>query len=632
MLILRQLVKQWVENAILELQNTGDLPPELNIKRDLPNIVIENTKSESHGDFATNFALASCKLAKTNPRDLAQKLKNALLKQDENNKLIDKIEIAGPGFINFFLAHKAFYQLILDIDSIRENYGRNCYLEQFDAEHTENKNNKINNKIHIEFLSANPTGPLHVGHGRHAAYGMVASNLLEFVGFDVHREYYINDAGRQMQILAVSLWLRYLELCKQKHDLDINFSFPKKAYQGKYVKDIAVDLYTQEQNKLADSKILFLFKDSLDKFLAENNNLKDDDSNSDNGDKFVDLNIAAAKIALGELNFKICLDKATNSVLTDIKEDLAEFGVHYDNWFSEDQMIAEGAIPKTISYLESKNLLYKKDGAIWFKTSEFGDEKDRVLIRSNGQHTYFAPDISYHLNKLERGYDIIFDILGSDHHGYVPRLRACLRAFEKPDEKFITKLVQFVHLYRGDEKVQMSTRSGEFITLRELRDEVGNDAVRFYYVMRKLDQVVDFDIELAKSKSSENPVYYVQYAHARICSVMRQLAEKGFKYSELDIADINKLEVLTESLELDILRHLSKYIDILQSSALSYEPHRLAQYVRDLSAMFHKYYNSHMILVDDKNIRDARLSLILAVKQIITNILSLLGVSSPEEM
>jgi len=440
------------------------------------------------------------------------------------------------------------------------------------------------------------------------------ANLLEHVGYEVHREYYVNDAGRQMQILAVSLWLRYLE----QHNVEI--AFPSKAYQGDYVKDIAKNLQTQEADRLCTAEI-------IDKLNTEIKNISVADKD-DTADKFVDGYVETAKKVLGDLDFKICLDTAISNVLTDIKEDLAEFGVHYDNWFSEEQMIAEGAIGTTINHLEARNYLYKKDGAVWFKTSEFGDEKDRVLIRANGQNTYFAPDIAYHLNKLERGYDIISDILGSDHHGYVPRLRACLRAFDKSDEKFITKLVQFVHLYRGTEKAQMSTRSGEFVTLRELRDEVGDDAARFFYVMRKVDQLVDFDIELAKSKSSENPVYYIQYAHARICSVIRQLAEKGYTYNE----KTNSLDALTEPMEHAILKHLSKYTEFVQAAALAYEPHRIVQYLRDLANLFHKYYNAHVILVEDENLRNARICLSLAVKQVLHNALALLGVSSPEQM
>lgn len=601
MLVIKQKLGEIVKQAITDLQANSVLPSADEVN--LPEVLIEPTKDESHGDYATNFALMASKLAKSNPRALAEKLVASINSLGHVDFIAD-IQIAGPGFINFCLSHKAYYQIICDIAKHKENYGKS--------------NVGDNKKIHIEYVSANPTSPLHVGHGRHAAFGDCVANLLEHVGFNVHREYYVNDAGRQMQILAFSLWLRYLELN------NIAISLPKKAYQGEYIKDIADTLITQEGQRLCTPEITNTFKQKLAAV-----DISDDE---EHGDQYVDANVQALKEVIGERGFKTCLDLVLTEILRDIKEDLGEFGVHYDDWFSENQMIEEGAIAKTIEELKAKNCLYQKDGAIWFKTSEFGDEKDRVLIRSNGQNTYFAPDIAYHLNKLERGSDYIIDILGSDHHGYIPRIRACLRAFGKSDDKFVTKLVQFVNLYRGDEKVQMSSRSGSFITLRELREEVGNDAVRFFYIERKVDQLVDFDIELAKSKSQENPVYYVQYAHARICSVMRQLAEKSYIWDEKNANNIEHLVSLTEDLELALLKHMSKYIDFITATALSYEPHRVVQYLKDLAHLFHRYYNTHSILVDEDKIRNARVALVLAVKQILANALNLLGVSSPEKM
>ncbi len=601
MLVMKQKIGEIVQHAIRELQADSVLPSDETTN--LPEIFIEPTKDESHGDYATNYALIASKLAKSNPRVLAEKLV-ASINSKNYTDFISHIEIAGPGFINFFLSHKAYYQIICDIAKYRDQYGKS----QIGG----------NKKIHIEYVSANPTSPLHVGHGRHAAFGDCVANLLEHVGFNVHREYYINDAGRQMQILAFSLWVRYLELN------NIDLALPKKAYQGEYVRDIAEKLISQEGQRLCSATIVNNFKQKITEIA-----FIDDE---EHGDQYVDAHVEALKEVLGERDFKTCLDLVLTEILRDIKEDLAEFGVHYDNWFSENQMISEGAIAKTIKELEAKNYLYRKDEAIWFKTSEFGDEKDRVLIRSNGQNTYFTPDIAYHLNKLERGSDCIIDILGSDHHGYIPRIRACLRAFGKTDDQFVTKLVQFVHLYRGDKKVQMSSRSGSFVTLRELREEVGNDAVRFFYLERKVDQLVDFDIELATSKSQDNPVYYVQYAHARICSVMRQLAEKGYKWDDKYSNTVDNLTSLTEELELALLKHMSKYIDFITATALSYEPHRVVQYLKDMAHLFHRYYNTHAILVDDDKIRNARLALILAVKQILVNAMSLLGVSSPEKM
>lgn len=604
MLVIKQMLKDLVAESIDKLCADGVLSQVGDTR--LPDISIEPTKDERHGDYATNFAMISAKLAKTNPRLIAEKL-IANLPQSE---LIESVEIAGPGFINFFVSSKAYYQIAYDIHKHTTQYGKSDIGK--------------GTRVHIEYVSANPTGPLHVGHGRHAAYGSCVANLLEHIGYDVHREYYVNDAGRQMQILALSLWLRYLEL----NNVQVNLKnpVPSKAYQGDYVKDIAQELITQENDKLCQQEIVDIFNTKL-----VNLDIKDDE---EHGDQFVDACIQFSKEALGDLYFKTCLDFATTSVLSDIKEDLGEFGVHYDNWFSEGQMITEGAIEKTVSALKQKDYLYEQDKAIWFKTSLFGDEKDRVLIRANGQNTYFTPDIAYHLNKLERS-DIIIDILGADHHGYVPRLRACLRAFDRNDEQFSTKLVQFVNLFRGSQKVQMSTRSGSFITLRELRDEVGNDATRFFYIERKVDQVVDFDIDLAKSQSQENPVYYIQYAYARICSVMRQKSEKGFACNKNYLSnqdDIIKLEKLVEPEELALLKHMSKYSELLAQAALAYEPHRVVQYLKDLAHLFHKYYNAHAILVDEDSLRNARISLILAVKQILFNALSVLGISSPEQM
>lgn len=599
MLVIKHELRQVVENAVKNLQKSGVIPS--SNETEYPEVLIEPTKDDSHGDYATNFALVSAKIVKQNPRVLAEKLKEQLL-VDANNDLISQIDIAGPGFINFHLSPKVFHNILSDIHNNHEGYGKS--------------NLGNSQKIHIEYVSANPTGPLHVGHGRHAAFGACVANLLDHVGFDVHREYYVNDAGRQMQILALSLWIRYLEV----NEIAINL--PKKAYQGDYICEIAEAFKKQESLRLCDEKYVSLYNQKSSEL-----NFADDD---EHGDSYVDAHINILKEVLGDLDFKVCLDFVLTEILRDIREDLGEFGVHYDDWFSEEQMIAAGAVPKTIKELEKKDYLYNKDGAIWFRTSDLGDEKDRVLIRSNGQNTYFAPDIAYHLNKLDRGSDYIIDILGSDHHGYVPRLRACLRAFDRPDDKFVTKLVQFVHLYRGKDKVQMSTRSGSFITLRELRNEVGNDAARFFYVERKVDQIVDFDIELAKSKSQENPVYYIQYAHARICSLMRQLVDKGFTWNEQK--DALNLDALTESLELSLMKQLSKYIDFVQAAALAYEPHRIVQYLKDLAHLFHRYYNAHAILVDEQELRDARLYLALAVKQVLSNALSLLGVSSPEKM
>ncbi len=600
-MIIRQMIKIWVEQAISELQEKGILP---NKDVTLPEVVVESTKDSSHGDYATNFGLMAAKLVKTNPRALAEKLMESL----KQHKQIEKIEIAGPGFINFFLAPSVYHAVVADIHQYKQEYGKSDLGKQ--------------QKVHLEFVSSNPTGPLHVGHGRHGAYGSCVANLLEHVGYKVHREYYINDAGRQVQILTLSTWLRYIEIISQNQ---ASLTFPGKCYQGEYIKDIAQDLYKQYDQQFATQAFIDGYRAKIETIALADND--------ESGDAYIDQCIEHLKTTISEESFLKCQDFACTSIIADMKADLAEFGVVFDEWYSERKMVESGAVPRAIEALRAKDYLYEKDGAIWFKTSQFGDEKDRVLIRSNGQNTYYAPDIAYHLSKLDRGFDTVIDILGSDHHGYIPRLRACLRAFDKPDEKFITKLVQFVDLYRGTVKVPMSTRTGSFVTLRELRNEVGNDATRFFYVARKVDQLMDFDIDLAKSQSNDNPVYYIQYAHARICSITRQLTEKGYEFKHSSLQELSsKLNVLDQPSEVELLKHLGNYIDMIQTAALAYEPHRVVQYLKDLANLFHKYYNAHPIIVNDSEIRNARICLILAVKQIIQNALSLLGISSPEKM
>lgn len=580
--------------ALKTLQKKGELHVE-----HFPAIHIEQTRDPTHGDFACNIAMLLGKAAKTNPRVLAE----AIVKSLPTSTAVTKVEIAGPGFINFFLAADAQLDIVKNILHLGKDFG--C------------SNLGAGKKIHIEYVSANPTGPLHVGHGRHPAYGASVANLLEANGYKVHREYYVNDAGRQMDILATSVWLRYLQSC------GVPLNFPSNGYKGNYINDIAEQVRQKFAEKLVRSEQQVFADVPPDAIENTQSELV--------GDKeaHIDGLIANAKKLLGAdypILFKIALD----NVLDDIREDLREYGVEYDEWFSEKKLIDSGAVKHAVEVLKSKDYIYEQDGALWFRSTQFGDDKDRVLVRANGQTTYFASDIAYHLNKLERGFDHIIDVLGSDHHGYIPRIRAVMSALTGNSDKLTVSLIQFVTLYRGEEKVAMSTRAGEFITLRELRNEIGNDAARFFYVLRKADQHMDFDLELAKSRSNENPVFYIQYAHTRVCSVLRQLAEKGIQWKVGQ--GLEHLTLLTATAELQLIKTLSQYPEILQNAGRNYEPHLLAYYLRELANDLHAYYNSHQFLVEDANLRAARLNLICAVKQVLANGLNLLGVSAPESM
>ena len=582
---MKDQLQDLLNKCIQELISKGTL-------NEMPSkIRIDHTKDNSHGDYATNIALMLSKQAKMSPVELAK----IIIDQFEQKSFIKKIEIAGPGFINFFMSQETSSSIVNEIIDQAALYGS-----------SEIGHGK---KVLLEYVSANPTGPLHVGHGRGAAYGATVSNLLRNAGFIVDNEYYVNDAGRQMDILTVSIYLRYLTICGE------SLRFPDNGYQGQYIHDIAQVIYE------ASGQEFHLKSD-----LVFENVSKD---GSEGGDKelHIDQLIERAKSILGD-RFKAVFKVGIESILGGIKNDLAEFGVIFEKWFSEQSLIDSGLSEACISKLKDSKNLYEKDGALWFKTTNYGDEKDRVVVRDNGNHTYFASDIAYHLEKLERGYDKIINVWGADHHGYIPRVKASIEALGHDPNKLEILLVQFANLYRGGSKVQMSTRSGSFVTLEDLRAEVGNDAARFFYILRKSEQHMDFDLDLAKSKTNENPVYYIQYAHARICSVFRQADEKEI---ELDVSQTN-LTLLTEEIEKDLLRELSRFKSVLESSAIQYEPHQLAYYLRDLSNHFHSYYNACKFIVDDKNLTQARLALISATQQILKNGLSILGVGAPESM
>lgn len=585
---MKEHIEELIQAALTSLKQQGALTVQW------PAIHIDNTKDKKHGDFASNIALMLAKSALRKPRELAELIVAAI----PASSSVTRIEIAGAGFINFFLAQNAFYSVIENIIATGEQFGH--------------VNIGQGKPIMIEFVSSNPTGPLHVGHGRHAAYGAVVANLLDAIGYKTHREYYVNDAGRQMDILAASIWLRYLILNGEQ------IPFPANAYKGDYVTDIAKAFQNKNKETFVVSAENLLKGLPLDE--------------TEGGDKeiYIDAVIARAKQELGEEKYLQLLSFSLDNILMDIRDDLAEFGVHFDEWYSERTLAASGVVDRLIDTLKQKGLAYERDDALWFRSTDFDDEKDRVLARSNGQKTYFANDLAYHITKFERGFVNAIDVFGSDHHGYVPRMKAGLRAFDIQPEKLTYLLLQFVSLYRNGQQVQMSTRSGSFVTLRELREEVGNDVARFFYVMRKCEQPIDFDLDLAKSQSNENPVYYIQYAHARICSVFRQLLEKNFCYDEKDA--FQHLTLLTEPHEVDLLSTLSRYQNALVNAAKNHEPHILTNYLRDLANDFHTYYNAQQFLVADEHLRNARLSLIKATRQIIANGLRLIGVSAPESM
>ncbi len=585
---MKQLIASLIAQSIDSLKQSGDFDADLQA-----NIQVENTRDKQHGDLASNVALTLAKAARRSPRDIAQLICDNLPAAAE----VSKTEIAGPGFINFFISQNATAAVINKIVEQGADYGK-CNVGN-------------NEKVQIEFVSANPTGPLHVGHGRGAAYGASLANLLSAAGYDVQREYYVNDAGRQMNILAASVWLRYLELA------DIMVPFPSNGYQGAYVKDIAADLRQRAGDSLQHSA------EAITKGLP---------ADAPEGDKeeHIDAIIDRARQLLGPDNYEILFAAGLDAIRDDIKDDLEEFDVTYDEWFSERSLSTNKQVDIAIQKLQDNGHIYEKAGALWFRSTDFGDDKDRVVKRDNGQTTYFASDIAYHQNKFERGFNTVINIWGADHHGYITRVKAALSALGFNADKLVVKLVQFAILYRGSERVQMSTRSGSFVTLRELRDEVGKDASRFFYVTRKAEQHMDFDLELAKSESKDNPVYYIQYAHARICSMISKLATEGMQWNEEQ--GLANLERLDQEAEIALMQQLELYPEVIANAAQVHEPHQIAHYLRDLAGNFHTYYNAHRMKIEDADLRNARLTLSNATRQVLANGLQLLGVNAPEKM
>ncbi len=598
-LIMNTAIQAALDHAVQSLQAEGVLPTDWNNTSNLT-----RTKDRSHGDFASNIAMIASKAAGMKPRDLAEKILANLPEVAD----ISKAEIAGPGFINFFLNADQRFAVLDQIQAQKDQFGRT----QANAE----------KRVQVEFVSANPTSSLHVGHGRGAAYGMTVANLLEATGAKVDREYYVNDAGRQMDILATSTYLRYLELTGQQ------LVFPKNAYQGDYVKEIAQSIIDKDDDAYV-RPVADIYKDVPEdvQYAAELDSEGNKVVVSGDKEKHIDglIHNSQNHLAAG---YRVFHQAALKAILDDIKDDLGEFGVTFNQWFSEATLTEK--IDEALQMLDQRGFLYEKDGNIWFKSTDFGDEKDRVVKRRNGQTTYFASDIAYHLNKLQRGYTDIVDIWGSDHHGYIARVKAAIDALGYDSKKLTVLLVQFVSLWRGGEMVQMSSRSGQFVTLRDLRKEVGNDAARFYYVMRKSEQHIDFDLDLAVSQSKDNAVYYIQYAHARICRMLEKAAATDVQFSaEAARQFAAKLELEAET---EVLAKLAAYPEIVVRAANSYEPHQVGNYLKELAALFHGWYNENKVLGDDAELTQARLLLSVNVQQVLRNGLELLGVSAPESM
>lgn len=555
---MKQIIRKTVLDAAKKAFEKGMIPSD-----QTPDMDIEEPKHKTHGDLSTNFAMVSASVQKMPPRKIAE----ALVSNIEAGELIEKIEIAGPGFINFFLSNKAWQPVVDEILEKDRSYGKSDIGK--------------NGKIQVEFVSSNPTGPLHVGHGRGAAVGDSVANILSFAGFDVQREYYINDSGRQIRTLGTSVYLRLL----QKKGKDIEF--PEDCYQGDYIKDLA-DLVFEKH-----------------------------------GESIIHQDEQEA--------IQICAKFAAQHILEGIREDLTHFGVEFDQWFSEQSLYDSGRVQKAIDEFKSKGKIYEQDGALWFRTTDWGDEKDRVVVRNNGIATYFASDIAYHVEKFERGFDRIIDVWGADHHGYIKRINAVVVASGKRSEQFQVILVQLVNLLRGGKPFQMSTRAGEFVTLKEIVDEVGKDAARFLFLSRSYESGLDFDLELAKQKNSENPVYYVQYVHARITGILSKAKEENI-VQDTEFKKGANLHLLNEAEEISLLKILHAFKENVEKSALELHPHVIFNFLMNLASAFHGYYNRHKVISPDRDLTLARLGLILGVKKVIRNGLSLLGVSAPERM
>ncbi len=555
--MIKESIKEIIEQTIVSCQQAGLLQSSA-----MPAFAVEEPKNKEHGDFATNAAMLLAPVEKKSPRDIAGLLAGKLR---EHDAIVERVEIAGPGFINFYLKHEAWCRVLEELEQQGERFGSSAAGS--------------GTKVQVEFVSANPTGPLHVGHGRGAALGDALANILAFAGYEVQREYYINNVGIQMQNLGKSVYLRYLQLLKQEVE------FPEGLYQGEYVLDVAKEVILKH------------------------------------GERFVKSPEQEA--------LPFFTDFAVPLILNGIRADLGQFGVRFDNWFSEKVLFEQGAVQRSIDELKARDLAYEHEGALWFRTTRFGDEKDRVIIKEDGNTTYFASDIAYHREKFSRGFDRVIDIWGADHHGYVPRMRGVLESLGIAPERFSVILVQMVNLLRGGVPVAMSTRSGEFVTLKEVIEEVGTDAARFMFLTRRSDAQLDFDLEVAKKQSDENPVYYVQYGHARICSIIAFARDKDIVLPSFH--DINP-SLLTTAEEIGLIKKLAQFPELVLGSAQACEPHRISMYLMELVGMFHSYYGKHRVITDNQDMNRARLFLINGIRRVLRNGLALLGVRAPEKM
>lgn len=557
MFSMKNRIKKLIIEAALQAYSKGLLS-----SADLPEVNVETPKAESHGDFSTNFAMVMASLQKMAPRKVAQAVVDQL---DDSRRLLERVEIAGPGFINFYVTPAAWHPVLLEIQEADRGYGA------ADLGRGE--------RVQVEFVSSNPTGPLHVGHGRGAAVGDSVANILAFCGYDVQREYYINDSGRQIQTLGRSVFLRYRELCGKEAP------FPEDCYQGDYIREIAARLKDQQGDGLLrreeDEAVMY------------------------------------------------CARTAAGDIMKGIREDLALFGVSFDKWFSEQSLYDAGEVDRILAESRERGIMYEKDGALWFKTSDLGDEKDRVVVRQNGQTTYFASDIAYHEDKYRRGFQRVIDVWGADHHGYIPRMQAAIEACGHKRNQFQVILVQLVNLLRGGQPVAMSTRAGEFVTLRDVIDEVGKDAARFIFLTRHYESPLDFDLEVAKQQTNENPVFYVQYVHARISSIIRKAVESGIDVVQWDETAIARL---LEFEEIQLIKTLAQYPETVAASAEKLEPHRITFFLMNLAAAFHAYYTRHRVLSEDPVLSHGRLVLVESIRKVIRNGLTLLGVEAPDKM
>jgi arginyl-tRNA synthetase len=549
--LLQDAVKACVNQGVLDIE-------------EVPFIEIDITKEAAFGDYASNIAmvLASRVKGKLPPRKIAEVIREHI---QDNHGMLAKVEVAGPGFMNFFIREGVWSTLLSDVDALGDRYGSSDYGKGKNA--------------HIEFVSANPTGPLHIGHARGAVVGDVIANIAAASGFSVFREYYVNDAGNQMNNLGKSVLYRYLEL------LGEDVEFPESCYQGDYIRELAGEIIDR------------------------------------NGDIYRSKNQEEA--------VRLFTDYAAGAILAEIKEDLRAFGVIFDNYYSERSLYKDDRVATLLKELEEKHVVYSDGETLWFKTTDFGDEKDRVVVRRNGEPTYFAADIAYHHDKYIRGFDTIIDVWGADHHGYIPRMSACIEALGHDRNSLKIVLIQLVSLLRDGMPVPMSTRAGEFVTMKEVVDEVGKDAARYNFLMRRSDSHLEFDLELAKKQSNENPVYYVQYAHARICSIVRNAGEKGSTIPAYEEVDLRCLKLPEE---VNLIKTIIRFPEVVEGAAIALEPHRLTFYLNDLAALFHSYYNKHRVLSDDESLSKARLFLIKTILTVVRNALRLLGVSAPERM